>query len=130
MPETHDNPNPPLADAIGSAPQWKPMDVAFADNLLRPRRLILEVSEKHECCRYTTCSEDGFGTGYHSDGSLRTLEEWLRWIDRFSDDLTGRQIREAKEAAQAPFVEPQAWADFRRCYADTGDPWLPMPQNK
>lgn len=98
------------------------MDVAFGDTLRGPRRLILEVGE-HECCRYTTCSESG-GVGYHPESSLRTLEEWLKWIDRFSDDLTGREIREAKEAAQSPFIEPKDWAGFRARYSGTGDPWM------
>jgi hypothetical protein len=103
--------------------RWKPMDVAFGDNLLRPRRLILEVSAKYECCRYNTCSESG-GVGYHSEHSLMTLEEWLTWLSRFSDELTGRQMREAREAAQAPFTEPQYWTDFRERYRLTGDPFI------
>lgn len=115
---------PPLSGAPGSAFRWQPMDMAFGDNLRKPRRLILEVSEKHECCRYTTCSESD-GIGYHPESSLRTQEEWLTWIDRFSDDLTGREIREAKEAVRAPFTDPDSWAGFRKRYAETGDPWLP-----
>jgi hypothetical protein len=108
--------------------RWKVMDVAFGDNRLHPRRLVIEVNEKFECCRYTTCCEDGDGIGYCSEHSLRTLDEWLDWLDRFSDELTGREIREAKEAARAEFAEPQSWADFRKRYAETGDPWLPMPR--
>ena len=99
------------------------MDVAFGDNTRNPRRLVLSVNEKHECCRYTTLSESG-GEGYHPEGSLRTLEEWLKWLDRFSDDLTGRELREAREAALAPFSEPIFWADFRKRYAETGDAWI------
>lgn len=99
------------------------MDVAFGDNLRNPRRLILEVNDKYEHSRYTCCSESG-GTGSQSDHSLRTLEEWLVWVDRFTDDLTGREIRECKEAARAPFTEPKYWADFRERYKQTGDPWL------
>lgn len=103
--------------------RWKPMDVAFGDNLRNPRRLILEVSEKYEHSRYTTCSESG-GIGSRSDYSLRTKEEWLAWVERFSDDLTGRELREAKEAVNATFVEPDSWAAFRKRYEETGDPWL------
>jgi hypothetical protein len=104
------------------------MDVAFGDNIRGPRRLILEVNPqyKHHC--YTTCSESD-GIGSHSDHSLRTLDEWLVWIERFSDDLTGRELREAKEAAKAPFVEPESWRGFRQRYARTGDPWLPNTPN-
>lgn len=96
------------------------MDVAFGDTLLRPRRLILEV---HGEGRYETCSESD-GIGGHSDCSLRTLEEFLTWVDRFSDDLTGRELRKVKEAATGPFVEPESWAAFRKRYAKTGDPWM------
>jgi hypothetical protein len=98
------------------------MDVAYGDNLLRPRKLIIEVG-KHDCCKYTTCSESG-GVGYHPESALRTLEEWLKWLEKFSDELTGRQLREAREAATAPFVEPQSWTDFRYRYKETGDPWI------
>ena len=105
------------------------MDVAYGDNIRGPRRLILEVNQHHERpSSYTTCSESD-GIGYFSDNALRTLEEWLMWIERFSDDLTGRELREAKEAARAPFAEPKSWADFRERYERTGDPWLP-PNSK
>lgn len=100
------------------------MDVAFADNIRNPRRLVLEVNPEYPNFCYTTVSENGGGTGTHSDQSLRTLAEWLIWIDRFSDDLTGRELRECKEAARAPFTEPREWADFRKRYAETGDAWL------
>lgn len=103
--------------------RWKPMDVAFGDNIRKPRRLVLEVNTKYPNFCYTTCSESD-GIGNHSDYSLRTLEEWLAWIDRFADELTGRELRECKEAAKAPFTEPQSWVDFRRRYAETGDPFI------
>jgi hypothetical protein len=103
--------------------RWKQMDVAFGDTLRNPRRLILEVNTKYPDHCYTTCSESD-GIGSHSDHSLRTLEEWLAWIDRFSDELTGRELREAKEAARAPLIEPKSWEGFRKRLADTGDPWL------
>lgn len=112
-----------LAPAPRSAFRWKPMDVAFGDNLHRPRRLILEVNSEYPNHCYSTCSESD-GVGYHSDHSLRTKEEWLAWVDRFSDDLTGRKLREAKEAVRADFVEPDSWRGFRERFAATGDPWL------
>lgn len=99
------------------------MDVAFADHLLRPRCLILEVHPGGRYVSYTTVTECGFGVGSHSDASLRTLDEWLIWIDRFADDLTGRQLREAKEAARAPFTEHESWTAFRERYARTSIPW-------
>lgn len=99
------------------------MDVAFADNRRNPRRLVLEVNREYPNHCYTTCSESD-GVGSHSDYSLRTLEEWLIWLDRFSDELTGRELRECKAAARAPFTEPKSWTDFRKRYADTGDPWM------
>jgi hypothetical protein len=106
-----------------AAHRWKPMDVAYGDNIRNPRRLVIEVNPKYPNHCYTTCSEmDGIGS--HSDYSLRTKEEWLAWVDRFADDLTGRELREAKEAVRADFVEPQSWAGFRQRYKETGDPWI------
>lgn len=99
------------------------MEVAYGDNLRCPRRLVLEVNPKYPNHCYTTCSERE-GIGSYSDRSLRTLNEWLVWIERFADELTGRELREAKEAAQAPFTEPKAWQDFRKRFNETGDPWL------
>lgn len=106
-----------------SLPRWKPMQVAYADYLHNPRCLVLEVNPKLPQFCYTTCSQSG-GVGSHSDASLRTKEEWLLWVDRFADDLTGRELREAKEAVRADFVEPQFWTDFRERFAATGDPWI------
>ena len=100
------------------------MNVVFADNIRCPRRLILEADPKYECAAYAVCSESD-GVGYHSRQSLMTLDEWLAWIERFREDLPGREIREAIEAATGPFVEPDSWAGFRARYAATGDPWLP-----
>jgi hypothetical protein len=102
--------------------EFKPMDVAFGDTITRPRRLVLEVHPESECSRYTTCGESG---GVGCTGALMTQEEWLKWLDRFNEDLTGRQIREAKEAATAPFTEPKYWVEFRERYAETGVPWIP-----
>jgi hypothetical protein len=109
--------------ALNTAFRWKPMDVAFGDNIRRPRRLILQVNPKYPNHCYTTCSESD-GIGSHSDHSLMTLEEWLTWIERFWDDLTGRELREAKEAARAPFIEPRSWVEFRERYRRTGNPYL------
>ena len=103
--------------------RWKPMDVAYGDNIRKPRRLVLEVNPEYPHHCYTTCSEND-GIGSQSDYSLRTKEEWLAWVDRFSDDLTGKELREAKEAVCADFVEPQSWTDFRKRYAETRDPWI------
>lgn len=100
------------------------MDVAFGDNLRCPRRLILEVNTKYPNQCYTTCSERD-GVGNHSDYSLRTLEEWLEWVEKFRDEQTGKEMREVIEAAKTPFVEPKSWTDFRARYAETGDPWMP-----
>lgn len=101
------------------------MDVAFGDTIRKPRRLVLEIGE-HEQFRYTTCSETD-GIGSQPESSMKTLSEWLQWVDRFSDDLTGRELREAKEAALAHFTEPKSWDDFCKRYAETGDPWIPTP---
>lgn len=114
----------PFAAANGSEFRWKPMDVAYSDNLHCPVVLVLEVNPKYPQFCYSTCSlNDGIGT--HSDHSLRTREEWLKWLERFSDDLTGREMREARERVLAPIVEPPSWAGFRERYKLTGDPWLP-----
>ena len=110
-------------------PHWKPMDMAFGDNLHRPRKLILEAHPPRgtgpldKWWTYTTCGETG-GVGYQSETSLRTQEDWLEWVERFSDEKTGREMREIKEAASATFQEPQYWTDFRKRYAETGDPWI------
>jgi hypothetical protein len=118
-----------LAGANGSAHRWKPMDVAFGDNLHRPRRMILEAYPPtgtgmfDKWWRYTTCSESD-GVGSLAEHSLRTKEEWLEWVERFSDDLTGRELRAVKDAARADFVEPDSWRSFRERFAATGDPWL------
>lgn len=103
--------------------RWKPMDVAYGDNIRKPRRLVLEVNPEYPNHCYMTCSEND-GIGSQSDYSMRTKEEWLAWVDRFSDDLTGKELREAKESVRADFVEPQSWTDFRKRYAETGDPWI------
>ncbi len=114
----------PFAPVTGSAFRWKPMDVAYSDNLHCPVVLVLEVNPKYPQFCYSTCSlNDGIGT--HSDHSLRTREEWLKWLERFSDDLTGREMREARERVLAPIVEPESWRAFRKRYAETGDPWIP-----
>lgn len=105
------------------------MDVVLGDNIRKPRRLILEAHPPRgdgpleKWWTYTTCSESD-GVGYHSETSLRTQQEWLDWVGRFSDELTGRELREAKEYVREPFVEPQSWSDFRKRYTETGDPWI------
>lgn len=104
--------------------RWKMMDVAFSDSISKPRRLIVGVSDKYESSRYDTISERG-GHGSHSEHSLMTADEWLKWIQRFRDEMTGREIREAIEAVKGPFVEPLLWVEFRERYRLTGDPFLP-----
>jgi hypothetical protein len=101
--------------------RWKPMDVAFADNTRNPQRLMLEVNKQYHC--YTTISQSD-GVGSHSEYSLLTLDEWLIWLERFREDLTGRELRECREAATAPFTEPQSWAEMRKRHAETGDAFI------
>ena len=103
--------------------RFKPMDVVFGDNLRRPRQLILEINPKYESSKYTTIGE-GECVGYHSENSLKTLPEWLLWVDRFLDELTGRELREIKEAATAQFIEPKCWGEFRDRYLKTGNAFL------
>ena len=99
------------------------MDIAFGDNIWKPRRLILSANPKSSWHPYETTSErDGVGTD--SDQSLMTLAEWLKWIENFRDEKTGKEMRDAIEAAKADFVEPQSWTDFRKRYADTGDAFI------
>lgn len=100
---------------------FKPMDVAYANRLRNPRVLVIEVNPQYKTSFYTAISES-CGDGYYP--ALKTKEEWLTWVDRFSDDLTGRELREAKEAVRAEFVEPECWSGFRKRFAETGDPWL------
>ncbi len=45
------------------------------------------------------------------------------------EDPNEAALREAKEEALAAFTEPQSWTDFRKRYAETGDPWLPNTPN-
>lgn len=99
------------------------MDVAFGPCIHKPRRLVLEVNAKDDRFRYTCCTQ-GEGESYDSESSLMTLDEWMTWLDRFSDDLTGRELREAREAVREPFIEPPGWRGFRERFATTGDPWL------
>ena len=101
------------------------MDVVFGDNLIKPRRLILEVNPEHEASRYTIMTErGGGGVGYQSENSLRTQSEWLEWVEKFRDEMTGRELREAIVYAKAQFTEPQEWIDARKRYADTGDAFI------
>ncbi len=104
--------------------RWKMMDVAFGDNILKPRRLIVEVKPEYypQLC-YTGISETG-GEGSHGENSLKTLDEWLEWVERFRDEKTGREMREAIEAAKSPFIEPQVWMEFRKRYAETGNAYI------
>ena len=102
------------------------MDIAYGDTLRKPRRLVLEADPSEKYCRYTTCSEQD-GIGYHSEGALMTLADWLEWAERFKEDFPYSEIRAVKEAAQALFTEPESWAGFRQRYAETADPWLPHP---
>ena len=63
-----------LSPSAGSTFRWKPMDVAYGDNLRKPRRLVLELNPKYPAHCYTTCSESD-GIGNYSDHSMRTREE-------------------------------------------------------
>lgn len=100
------------------------MDVAFGDNIICPRRLILEVNHQYQSQRYTVTSERGGGVGSQSDDSLMTKAEFIEFVQSFRDELTGKEMREAIENANAPFTEPPEWDDYRRRYAETGDPFL------
>ena len=122
IPQTNDA-NRSCAGEPGSAPRWKPMDVCYGDTIRGPRRLILEVSAAHNCSRYTWCCESG-DVGRASEWSMKTFEEWIEWLERFSDEITGREMREAREAARSPFTEPESWRGFRERYAATGEPWI------
>ena len=100
------------------------MEVAYAESIRKPRRLILEVNTESKYSTYSTLSECD-GQGSHSDYSLMTLAEWLEWLEKFRDENTGKEMRDAIEAAKAPFVEPKSWGEFRERYKLTGNPWLP-----
>ena len=106
--------------------RFKPMDVVFDCNARNPHRLVLEVNEKyHPNYCYQVAGKDWHGSaGVHD---LMTREEWLQWIERFSDELTGRELRECKQAVLEPLVEPKLWAEFRARFAETGSPWIEEP---
>lgn len=105
--------------------RWKIMDLAFGDNLICPRRLIVDVHPEYypRLC-YTTLCERGGGCGSNGEFSLRTLPEWLEWVERFRDEKTGREMREVIEAAKAPFIEPQEWVEIRKRFAETGNAFI------
>ena len=100
------------------------MDVAFADNIWKPRRLIAGVNPQYQPHHCYDCISENLGNGSYGIHDLKTLDEWLIWIERFRDEKTGKEMREAIEAAKAPFVEPPEWADFRKRYAETGDAFI------
>lgn len=106
--------------------RFKPMDVVFDCNTRNPRRLVLEVNPKYypnHC--YQVAGRDWNGScGVHD---LMTRDEWLRWLEKFRDELKGREFRECMEAALGPFEEPACWADFRKRFAETGSPWVEEP---
>lgn len=103
--------------------KFKPMDVAYADRLHRPQVLVAEVNPAHRYSFYTAIGLSGCDSSY-PESALRTKDEWLAWVDRFSDDFTGRELREAKESVRAEFSEPECWAEFRKRFEETGDPWM------
>jgi hypothetical protein len=109
--------------------RFKPMDVAFDCNRRHPHRLVLEVNpEYHPNHCYHVAGRDWSGSaGVHD---LMTRDEWVQWLEKFSDELTGREFRECKEAALGPFEEPQCWADFRKRFAETGSPWINEPPGR
>lgn len=103
--------------------KWKSMDVVFRDTLYAPRCLILGVHTSADgWVLYEGVSENDGMPSIPEDCAMTKLE-WLKWLDHLSDDLTGREMREARERAEAPLVEPESWAGFRARYAETGDPW-------
>lgn len=104
--------------------RWKPMDVVYADGITNPRCLILSVYTRDNGTGSYEAVSESDGMPSLSDGNAMTQAEWLKWLEHFSDDLTGRQMREAREAALTELVEPESWAGFRKRYSETGDPWL------
>lgn len=104
--------------------RWKPMDIVYADGLHRPRCLILSVHVREDGSGSYEAVSENDGSPILSDSCAMTQEEWLKWLEYFSDDLTGRQMREAREAATGPLVEPESWAGYRKRYAETGYPWI------
>lgn len=133
-PVSKDKLNPPpismmsfVAESANGMPvaRWKPMDVALGDTIHRPFRLVLEAHAPRtweDEWTYATVSESD-GVGSSLDHNLRSAEQWLLWVDRFSDDLTGRELREAKEHVRAGVVEPASWTEFRGRFQATGSPW-------
>lgn len=98
------------------------MDVVFVDCLWTPRRLITEV-HLHGTYRYTAVSADG--ESCYLECYCMTRDEWLAYLERFRDELTGKEFREAREQVVADCAEPDSWAGFRSRYALTGDPYQP-----
>ena len=98
-----------LAASAGSAPKWQPGQIARFVNRACPRRLILEVCEKRGY-EQTYCTLGDSGTvGYDTEQNLLTLDEWLKWWERFRDEVTGKEHRECADNARKEFVPPDWW---------------------
>lgn len=104
--------------------RWKPMDVVYQDTLRRPRCLILSARTREDGTGSYEAVSESDGSPILFDYCAMTKEEWMRWTARFSDDFTGRELRECREAVETPLIEPESWGGYRKRFSETGDPWI------
>lgn len=99
------------------------MEIYYQDTLRKPRVLIVELRSENDIQRADIGLSESGGLSYRLD-NVMTREQWLEWVQKFRDDLTGRELREILEHESAPFVWPQCWNEFRDRYAATGNAFL------
>ena len=101
------------------------MDVVYGPYIQAPRRLILDVYHRQDGTVHYEPVSEGEGCGGEAEEWLwATKEEWLEWLTKFQDEMTGLAYREAQDRVRKPLVEPKSWAGFRERYKTTGCPWL------
>lgn len=94
-------------------------DVVYQDRIQTPRSLIVEIGPK-----YHTVLTEGEGMGHAKPEHFMTLDEWLEWLEKFRDELTGKDFREAQEHARAPLTWSRVWNEFKARYDATGNAFL------
>lgn len=103
----------------------KLFDVYYGDRLQR-RGLVVEIFANH----LVLITERG-GVDYvnlpPSKWRLMDLAEWERFADHLAEDITGQELREAKENARASFVWPKEWQDFKTRHDATGNAFVDAP---
>jgi hypothetical protein len=92
--------------AAGSEKRWKVGDMPRYCSLCCARALILDTSRESYCVMFS----HGV-VSYVKEYDLYTLEGWLKWLEKFRDELTPKEFREYEASAKAEFVPPKWWDD-------------------